>query len=256
MPLIQFVSREFDSNVIDESNSQSKKQFEPRTSIWIGATKYDDSEKVSRNFKWTISITKSFLDSFEIEDNLTSQNAETSMNWTLLRINIEQVIIHNILHSNLRGVFGRHHSKGRSFSVKRNRGCGSIPLATLYCCQNAANSTNAPCCWLAAKYPGLTEPLHPLPHQPNFFDADRSHPLRHVKAAFGMTESQRNLRMTQLISHNSPTIKCRCSRIDIGRVIHVELIGQSSDSVIRRWKNDHESKSALFVFGARINEID
>jgi hypothetical protein len=81
------VKHEFDSNVIDESNSQDEKQCDPRISIFLPISITDDSEKFRINLRERTSIRRSFSitkisfpDSIEIDDKVTPRNAEPSMN--------------------------------------------------------------------------------------------------------------------------------------------------------------------------------
>jgi hypothetical protein len=69
--------------VIDESELQYEKQDDPRISIWLGISTFDDFERLWLNLWWTtsrrksFSITKiSFLDSIEIDDKVRTLKSE------------------------------------------------------------------------------------------------------------------------------------------------------------------------------------
>jgi hypothetical protein len=82
--------------VIDESDVQYEKHFDPRISIFRPISIVDDFEKFRINLRSRISIRMSFSitkmsfpDSIEIEDNVTSINAKSSINPTFLGIEID-----------------------------------------------------------------------------------------------------------------------------------------------------------------------
>jgi hypothetical protein len=72
--------------VIDESDSQYEKHFDPRISILLPISIADNVEKFRINLRWTTSIRKFcsiakilLPDSIEIDDKITPLNAESSM---------------------------------------------------------------------------------------------------------------------------------------------------------------------------------
>jgi hypothetical protein len=73
--------------VIDESELQCEKHFDPRISIFRGSSIFDSSKRSRINLCCTTSIRRpfsrtkiSFPDSIEIDDRVTSINAEPSTN--------------------------------------------------------------------------------------------------------------------------------------------------------------------------------
>jgi hypothetical protein len=82
--------------VIDESELQYEKHFDPRISILLGISISDVSQIWRINLCWRTSIKSSFSttkisfpDSIEIDDRVTKRNAEQSMNRTFRGITMD-----------------------------------------------------------------------------------------------------------------------------------------------------------------------
>jgi hypothetical protein len=73
--------------VIDESDSQCEKHFDPRISTLFGISNSNDYENLQINLRLIISrripfwiLNVSLPDSIEIDDRVTRRNAEPTMN--------------------------------------------------------------------------------------------------------------------------------------------------------------------------------